>query len=172
MDRGLGLCPSGVEGQSPRLPYRYRVQQTHPSAHPRSTSARSGLCSGHNHVRQHSALGGRAPAEMSLPTCSPASRPLRVGFADGLRPALTQAPPGGLEREGRGGETALDQTEKHRHDGRVGLRSHLPSRSMSRPQSKRQDAQNQRQKYTYTAGVAPQRPSKISRSAAIGSEDN
>jgi hypothetical protein len=68
----------------------------------------------YNHVRPHVALGGRAPAEISLPPCSPASRPLRVGFADGLRPALTQAPPGGLERDGRGGETALDQTEKHR----------------------------------------------------------
>jgi putative transposase len=74
----------------------------------------------YNHVRPHSALGGRAPAEISLPPCSPASRPLRVGFADGLRPALTQAPLGGAERDGRDGETALDQTEKHRHDGRVG----------------------------------------------------
>jgi putative transposase len=78
----------------------------------------------YNHVRPHSALGGRAPAEISLPPCSPASRPLRVGFADGpiegMGPALTQAPPGGAEKDGRDGETALDQTEKHRHDGRVG----------------------------------------------------
>ncbi len=78
----------------------------------------------HNHVRPHAALGGRAPAEISLPPCSPASRPLRADFADGpiegMGPALTQAPLGGLERDGRGGETALDQTEKHRHDGRAG----------------------------------------------------
>ena len=74
----------------------------------------------YNHVRPHSALGGRAPAEISLPPCSPASRPLRVGFADGLRPALTPAPLGSAKRDGRDGETALDQTEKHRHDGRVG----------------------------------------------------
>jgi hypothetical protein len=76
----------------------------------------------YNHVRPHSALGGRAPAEISLPPCSPASRSLRVGFADGLRPTLTQAPLDGPERDGRGGETALDQTEKHRHDERVGTR--------------------------------------------------
>ncbi len=57
---------------------------------------------------------------VETPRASPASRPLRVGFADGLRPALTQAPLGGSEKDGRGGETALDQTEKHRHDGRVG----------------------------------------------------
>ena len=45
----------------------------------------------YNHVRPHSALGGRAPGWLSVPPCSPASRPLRVACGDGLRPALTQA---------------------------------------------------------------------------------
>jgi len=74
----------------------------------------------YNEVRPHSALGGQTPAAFSLPSCSPASRPLRVASGDGLRPALTQAARGGAEDEGRGSETALDQTEKHRHDGRGG----------------------------------------------------
>ena len=74
----------------------------------------------YNEVRPHSALGGRTPGSMRLPPCSPASRPLRAGFAGGLRPALTQAARGGLEACGRDGETALDRTEKHRHGGRDG----------------------------------------------------
>ncbi len=56
--------------------------------------ARAGLANwqkDYNEVRPHSALGGRAPASLRLPSCSPASRPLRVAFGDGLRPALTQA---------------------------------------------------------------------------------
>ncbi len=42
----------------------------------------------------------------------------RAGCAGGLRPALTQAARDGAEECGRDGETALDRTEKHRHDGR------------------------------------------------------
>lgn len=72
----------------------------------------------YNEVRPHSALGGRPPASIMLPPCSPASRPLRVASGDGLRPALTQAARDGVDKEGRGGETALDRTEKHRHDRR------------------------------------------------------
>jgi putative transposase len=74
----------------------------------------------YNEVRPHSALGGRPPACLSLPSCSPASRPLRAGFAGGLRPALTQAVRDGDKFAGRDGETALNRTEKHRHDGRDG----------------------------------------------------
>jgi len=74
----------------------------------------------YNEVRPHSALGGRAPGSIRLPPCSPASRPLRAGFAGGLRPALTRAARDGLGDRGRDGETALDQTEKPRHDRRDG----------------------------------------------------
>ncbi len=74
----------------------------------------------YNHVRPHSALGGRAPGWLSVPPGSPASRPLRVAYGDGLRPALTQAARDGSGEDGRDGETALDRTEKHRHDGRGG----------------------------------------------------
>jgi putative transposase len=74
----------------------------------------------YNEVRPHSALGGRAPASISLPSSSPASRPLRAAFGGGLRPALTQAARDGLDEEGRDGETALDRTKKHRHDARDG----------------------------------------------------
>jgi putative transposase len=74
----------------------------------------------YNDVRPHSALGGRTPASISLPPCSPASRPLRVAFGDGLRPALTRAARDRLDEGGRDGETALDRTEKHRHDRRDG----------------------------------------------------
>ena len=74
----------------------------------------------YNEVRPHSALGGRTPASIMLPPCSPASRPLRVASGDGLRPALTQAARDARDEEGRDGETALDQTEKHRHDRRGG----------------------------------------------------
>ncbi len=76
----------------------------------------------YNEVRPHSALGGRAPGWFSMPPCSPASRPLRVACGDGLRPALTQAARDGSGECGRDGETALDRTEKHRHDGRGGNR--------------------------------------------------
>jgi len=68
----------------------------------------------------HSAHGGLTPASIMLPSCSPASRPLRAGFAGGLRPVLTQAARDGGEEDGRDGETALDRTEKHRHDARDG----------------------------------------------------
>lgn len=71
----------------------------------------------YNEVRPHSGLGGRTPASVRLPPCSPASRPLRVAFGDGLRPALTQVARDGDEEAGRGGETALNRTEKHRQDG-------------------------------------------------------
>jgi putative transposase len=74
----------------------------------------------YNEVRPHSAHKGRTPASIRLPTRSPASRPLRAGFAGGLRPVLTQAARDGVERIGRDGETPLDRTEKHRHDGRGG----------------------------------------------------
>jgi len=43
----------------------------------------------YNQVGPHSGLGGRTPASISLPSGSPASRPLRVASGDGLRPALT-----------------------------------------------------------------------------------
>jgi putative transposase len=72
----------------------------------------------YNEVRPHSALRGLAPASIKLPPCSPASRPLRAGCADGLRPVLTQAARDGADVDGRDGETPLDRTEKHRHDGR------------------------------------------------------
>lgn len=74
----------------------------------------------YNEVRPHSALGGQTPASISLPPCSPASSPLRAGFAGGLRPGLTQAARDGARTAGRDGETALDRTEKHRHDRRDG----------------------------------------------------
>jgi putative transposase len=74
----------------------------------------------YNEVRPHSALGGSTPGSISVPPCSPASMPLRVGSADGLRPALTQAARDDFETGGRDGETALDRTEKHRHDRRDG----------------------------------------------------
>jgi len=74
----------------------------------------------YNEVRPHSTLGGCAPGWLSGPPCSPASRPLRVACGDGLRPALTQAARDGSGECGR--RTALDRTEKHRHDGRDGNR--------------------------------------------------
>jgi len=76
----------------------------------------------YNHVRPHSALGGRTPASISVLPCSPGSRPLRVASGDGLRPALSQAARDSLGMRGRGGETALDRTEKHRNDRRDGNR--------------------------------------------------
>ncbi len=60
----------------------------------------------YNEVRPHSALSGLPPAPLSLPPCSPASSPLRAGFAGGLRPGLTQAV--------RAGGNAKGRTEKRR----------------------------------------------------------
>jgi hypothetical protein len=74
----------------------------------------------YNEVRPHSALRGRTPASITLPSCWPASRPLRAGFAGDLRPGLTQAARDGADEGGRDGETPLDRTKKHRHDGRDG----------------------------------------------------
>jgi putative transposase len=74
----------------------------------------------YNEVRPHSAHGGLTPASIRLPPCSPASSPLRAGFAGGLRPGLTQAALDRADEDGRDGETPLDRTEKHRHDGRGG----------------------------------------------------
>ena len=74
----------------------------------------------YNEVRPHSGLNGQTPASIRLPSCSPASRALRAGCAGDLRPLLTQAARDGGDEDGRGGETALDRTEKHRHDGRDG----------------------------------------------------
>jgi putative transposase len=74
----------------------------------------------YNEVRPHSAHRGQTPASIRLPSCSPASSPLRAGFAGGLRPGLTQAVRDGFGEHGPGGETPLGRTEKHRHDGRGG----------------------------------------------------
>jgi len=74
----------------------------------------------YNEVRPHSAQGGEPPASIRLPPRSPASTPLRAGFAGGLRPGLTQAVRDGVGVDGRRGETPLDRTEKRRHDGRGG----------------------------------------------------
>jgi putative transposase len=74
----------------------------------------------YNEVRPHSAHGGLTPASIRLPSCSPASRPLRAGVAGGLRPVLTQTARDSRDQDGRGRETPLGRTEKHRHDGRGG----------------------------------------------------
>jgi len=74
----------------------------------------------YNDVRPHSVHRGLPPASIRLPSCSPASSPLRAGFAGGLRPSLTQAAHDGRDDDGRDGETTLDRAEKHRHDGRDG----------------------------------------------------
>lgn len=74
----------------------------------------------YNEVRPHSALGGLPPASNSLAPCSPASRPLRAGFAGDKRSVLTLAARGALNSSGRDGETLPGRTEKHRHDGRDG----------------------------------------------------
>ncbi len=76
----------------------------------------------YNEIRPHSALNGRAPGSTRLPLCSPGSSPLRVASGDGLRPGLTQAARDGGTNHGRDGDTALDRTEKHRHDRRGGNR--------------------------------------------------
>jgi hypothetical protein len=52
-------------------------------------------------VRPHSALLGLTPASIRPPSCSPASSPLRAGFAGGLRPGLTQAARDGRDEDGR-----------------------------------------------------------------------
>ena len=72
----------------------------------------------YNNVRPHSALGGRTPGSISLLACSPGGRPRRGARCGGRRPALTPAPRGSPRARGRDGETALDQTEKNRHDRR------------------------------------------------------
>jgi putative transposase len=74
----------------------------------------------YNEVRPHSALGGCAPGWISLPPCSPASRPSRASAVAAR--ALTPAARVGLTTCGRDEETALDRTKKHRHDGRDGDR--------------------------------------------------
>ncbi len=76
----------------------------------------------YNEVRPHSALNGRTPGSVSVPPCSPGSSPLRVACGDGLRPSLTPAARDALATHGRDGETAIDRTEKHRHDRRDGNR--------------------------------------------------
>ena len=82
----------------------------------------------YNQVRPHSALGGLAPAEITVPPSSPASSPPSVPLRGGQRPSLTQPARGGEEEDGRDGlsgeadRTALDRTERHRHDGRDGIR--------------------------------------------------
>jgi putative transposase len=76
----------------------------------------------YNEVRPHSALNGHTPVSLKLPPCSPGSTPLRVACGDGLRPGLTQAVRDDKPNYGRDGETALDRTEKHRHDRRDGNR--------------------------------------------------
>jgi hypothetical protein len=79
----------------------------------------------YNEVRPHSAHAGQTPASIRLLPRSPASSPLRAGFADGLRPDLSQAARGSDDRGGRGRETPLDRTEKHRplllSGGKLGL---------------------------------------------------
>src|SRR5580692_586786 len=58
----------------------------------------------YNEVRPHSAHKGRTPASIRLPSCSPASSPLRAGCAGALRAVLTQAARGGADAPGRDGE--------------------------------------------------------------------
>jgi len=74
----------------------------------------------YNEVRPHSGLGAQTSASMRLSPCSPASRPLRVGFTGGLRPVLAQAARDDREGAGQDGKAPLDQTKKHRHCGRDG----------------------------------------------------
>src|SRR6201995_1942637 len=74
----------------------------------------------YNEVRPRSAHGGLPTTSIRLPSCSPASSPLRAGFAGGLRPGLTQAARDGRDEDGRDGETTLGRTENHRHDRRDG----------------------------------------------------
>ncbi len=71
----------------------------------------------YNHVRPHSALGGRTPVQASVPSCSPPSSP-----PSSRRSGLTAAAHVGTEDCGRGRKTALNRTEKHRQDGPDGNR--------------------------------------------------
>ena len=70
----------------------------------------------YNEVRPHSAHCGRTPPSIRQPPCSPASSPLRAGFADGLQPGLTQAARGGADEE----KNAARPNRKRRHDRRGG----------------------------------------------------
>jgi putative transposase len=87
---------------------------------PQARSALADWQRDYNEVRPHSGLGGLTPASISLASCSPASRPLRAGFAGDQGSVLTLAPRGALDASGRDGETHPGRTEKHRHDGRDG----------------------------------------------------
>ena len=132
-------CPDHEQQQRPRgcsaQPHRSAARSPHEreqSVQPRDARNRQRLalrqlqyCGScgvefYNEVRPHSAHGGLTPASIRLPSCSPASSPLRAGFAGGLRPVLTQSARDGRDDIGRDGETPLDRTEKHRHDGRDG----------------------------------------------------
>ena len=76
-----------------------------------------------NEVRPHSALRGHPPDGFRVPPCSPGSSPAgAAGFADGLRPGLTQTARDGVAEDGRDRKTALNRTGKPRHDGRDGNR--------------------------------------------------
>jgi len=85
----------------------------------------------YNHVRPHSALGGRTPVQASVPSCSPPSSPPSAplrgdrrdeGAPSSRRSGLTAAARAGSEDCGRGRKTALNRTEKHRQDGPDGNR--------------------------------------------------
>ena len=54
-----------------------------------------------------------SPACLMIPPCSRPSTPLRAAFGGGLRPALTAAPRGALQKSGRDGETPFSRTKKH-----------------------------------------------------------
>ena len=87
---------------------------------PQARAVLAGWQRDYNEVRPHSALRGQTPASTRLPPGSPASSPLRAASDGGLRPGLTQAARDGGDDVARDGETPLDRTEKHRHDGRDG----------------------------------------------------
>ncbi len=76
----------------------------------------------YNHVRPHSALGGRTPVQASVPSCSPPSSPPSAPLRGDLRSGLTAAARAGAQDFGRGRKTALNRTEKHRQDGPDGNR--------------------------------------------------
>ena len=56
----------------------------------------------------------RRPTWPRVAPCSRPSTPLRAAYGGGLRPVLTAAARGDCRCSGRGGETALSRTEKHR----------------------------------------------------------